>query len=403
MLLKVHRYIGLSLAVFLIIIGLTGTALVWFEPLDEAVNSDLWHVTPRGQSIDPVTLRERIQAADPDNHYYYIEFPNRPDKAVAFYTEGSVDPRTGNVKATTFDQAFADQYSGKKLGQRQWGNFSLQREDLMTQIFFLHYALVLPEELGEPLVGYIALIFAINCVVGVILTFPPFRRRAGIGRSFWRAWIKSWLIKTEGGGNRLVLDLHRAIGLWVWILFLVVAISGFAFNLPDTYASVARKISGYSNIEADAPVLPKPLVDPPVSWHRAYELGQTYMQQAAAREGFKVLHPVALIYRRNTGHYFYRVMSDRDKGAHGSGTTAVGVNAQSGAFAGVEVPTGRNAGNTFTTWIKALHTGRVGGTPWKVVLALLGVMLAMVSVTGVILWWRKKGGRKPRAVRRNIS
>jgi len=39
-------------------------------------------------------------------------------------------------------------------------------------------------------------------------------------------------------------------------------------------------------------------------------------------------------------------------------------------------------------WLGALHMGTVLGTPYKVVLFLLGLVIAGLSVTGVVIWWR---------------
>ena len=45
-------------------------------------------------------------------------------------------------------------------------------------------------------------------------------------------------------------------------------------------------------------------------------------------------------------------------------------------------------------WLGALHMGTVLGTPYKVVLFLLGLVIAGLSVTGVVIWWRKLQSRQ---------
>jgi uncharacterized iron-regulated membrane protein len=179
----------------------------------------------------------------------------------------------------------------------------------------------------------------------------------------------------------------------VWLLLLVFAVSGFAFNLPRSYAGFLDRITDYDDIQARTE-LPAPLVDPPVGWSRALALGQDYMAEQARVQGFTVNRPAALIYRRQLGAYFYRVHSSRDPGR--SGTTTVGIDATTGALTGVQIPTGHRTGNTLTTWIKALHTAMVFGWPWKAVVTGMGLVVAMLSVTGVLIWWRKRRARMKR-------
>jgi uncharacterized iron-regulated membrane protein len=51
------------------------------------------------------------------------------------------------------------------------------------------------------------------------------------------------------------------------------------------------------------------------------------------------------------------------------------------------------AADVFVNWLSALHMGEVFGTPYKIVLCLLGLVVAGLSGTGVIIWWRKLRSR----------
>ena len=67
-------------------------------------------------------------------------------------------------------------------GERRFGNFSFERKDLIAQIYFLHYALVLPELTGALVMGIVALIWACDCFVGLYLTLPAGGRGAQLPR-----------------------------------------------------------------------------------------------------------------------------------------------------------------------------------------------------------------------------
>lgn len=346
-----------------------------------------------------LTLRERLEAEDPRAHAYYVHFPKRADQSVSVYTEGAIDPRTGKPLELDYDEAFIDPYSGRRLGERMWGDFSLQRKDLVAQLYFLHYSLVLPEALGEGLMGFVALVWIFDCFVGLSLTLPT-RGRSAAPRAageraaapgFLRRWWQAWRIKARAGRNRLTYDLHRAVSLWVWLLLLMFALSGFAINLPRVYDSAVRHVLPYEDTHV-RPELDQPLVEPAIGWHEALRLGQQYMAEQARLEGFSIQRPTALIYRRHLGVYYYRVLSDRDVVTWGR--TTVAIDATSGALVGVEIPTGHRAGNTFTSWIMALHMAMVFGWPWKIAVSVMGLVVVLITVTGVLVWWRKRATRR---------
>ena len=68
------------------------------------------------------------------------------------------------------------------------------------------------------------------------------------------------------------------------------------------------------------------------------------------------------------------------------------VDDRSGAVTYLRTPKG-TAADAFVNWLGALHMGTVFGAPYKVVLFLLGLVVAGLSVTGVIIWWRKLQSR----------
>jgi len=40
-----------------------------------------------------------------------------------------------------------------------------------------------------------------------------------------------------------------------------------------------------------------------------------------------------------------------------------------------------------------LHSGRIVGTPGRVLISLIGIFVAALSVTGVVIWARKRRAR----------
>ena len=69
------------------------------------------------------------------------------------------------------------------------------------------------------------------------------------------------------------------------------------------------------------------------------------------------------------------------------------IDARDGRLLGVQVPTGQRAANTFTSWIIALHVTSVFGRPWQIAVSLIGILVVVITVTGVLIWWRKRRSR----------
>ena len=60
-----HRYVGLSMALFLIVAGLTGACLAFYKPLDRWLAPQMYNAPARGPVLDPFVLLEKAQAQIP--------------------------------------------------------------------------------------------------------------------------------------------------------------------------------------------------------------------------------------------------------------------------------------------------------------------------------------------------
>ena len=60
-----HRYVGLATAIFLVVIGLTGSILAYREPISAFISPELYAPPARGPVLSPFELARRVQAAEP--------------------------------------------------------------------------------------------------------------------------------------------------------------------------------------------------------------------------------------------------------------------------------------------------------------------------------------------------
>lgn len=377
----VHRYVGLVMAGFLVLAGATGCILVWYEELDAAISPELFRVSPPepgAMRLDPFLLREKVQAAYPASYAYVAPLMEKPGHALVYYLK----PPPGRPPQPI--NVFVNPYTGDILGDRTWGDLSEGMKNLMPFIYRLHFSLALGT-FGTYAFGIVALLWTLDCFAGAYLTFPPARK------SFWRQWGKSWRVRTRNAYT-INFDLHRAGGLWLWAMLFVLAWSSVAFNLREVYDPVMRTFFAVQD-RASPPPLAEPLSSPPLTWEAARAHGRRLMAAKAAEEGFIVDWEWALFYDPQNGHYRYSVHSSRDV-AERWGNTQVTFSGRDGAVFTWWLPTGAAAGDTIRSWITSLHMAVLWGVPFKIFMTLMGGVVATLSATGVIIWAKKRAGRR---------
>lgn len=397
----IHRYVGLVMAIFLLIAGLTGATLVWYHELDAAINSQWMQVQPpplNAQPLNHFVLRDQVQSRYPQAWVNYINLNNPPGEAIVFSLEGSIDAKTGQPIDLPNDEIFVDPYTGAVLGERKWGVITQGWHNLLPFLYKLHYALAL-DQLGMLLMGIVAVLWTIDCFVGAYLTFPASLRKrpcAGeniICQSWWKRWWPAWKVRWQGGRYKLNFDLHRAGGLWPWAMLFVLAWSSVAFNLKEVYHPVMQTLFTMQPDQEEAiPKLPEIQIEPGMSWPAALETGRELMKNLAQAKGFSIRYENNLGYNPYTGVFRYQVLSDLDIGDKYAGTN-VYFYSNTGKQVGNYLPTGETSGDTITSWLMTLHTAMIWGIPFKIFMTLVGLAVAMLSVTGIYIWWKKRRAR----------
>ena len=394
-----HRYAGLAMTAFLIVVGLTGSLLAFLPELETAINPQYVVPLQSVATLEPLTLMENAERLD------------AAIKADAIWlndTTATVTVSSRTANDVGYDQLIFNPYSGELLGKRHWGDLSQGIQNLMPFVYKLHYALAL-DELGGWVLGITALVWTLDCFVGFYLTLPPTQTTRAVEKplatkTYWQRWQPAWLIKWSASKTRIVFDLHRAGGLWLWLALLVFAWSSVYMNLGGFYSTVMKSVSEYHQPWNDFPDLPEPLQQPPISWRQAQDIAQRTLNQLSEQQDIRIDQPSGFWINRAKGFYVYAVHSSADVQTHG-GNTRVVIDASSGDVKQVLLPTGQYAGNTVTSWLLALHTANIWGMPYKIFVCVLGLAIVMLSVTGVLIWLKKRrrfaSGPHSRQGRRN--
>ena len=83
-------------------------------------------------------------------------------------------------------------------------------------------------------------------------------------------------------------------------------------------------------------------------------------------------------------------------GAMGMGLSNIYVSSQDGSVLGTHQPWHGTAADVFVQLQLPLHSGRILGLPGRILMSIMGLMVVMLTVTGVVIWEKKRRARRPR-------
>lgn len=377
-----HRILGLATALFLLSAGLTGAVLAFYEEIDRTLNPAAYRAEAVGTPLSPEALAARLEAGHPERAIWYMSLEQEPGHAAVAVATGKTDPTSGQPAALMRDWFNVDPVSGAILAERLWGECCFSRLNLVPFLYEFHHNLSLPGVYGILLMGIVAILWLIDGFVGLALTFPR-------GRPFLAKWRPAFGIK-GGSAFRLTLDLHRAAGLWLFALLILVALSSVAMNLRQ---EVVEPIVGLFS-----KVTPTPLSGPPLERLRDRTLSYDVVLAAGLKEaqarGWN--EPASEIFYSPHFGIFGVAFGDHEDPLD---TRWLYFDGETGAFKDAFLPGAGTAGDIFLQLQFPIHSGRILGLPGRILIAVTGVAVAMLSITGVVVWWKKRAGRKARAAK----
>jgi uncharacterized iron-regulated membrane protein len=380
-----HRWFGLGIAVFLLQAGITGALIAWDHEIDALLNPELYRseAPADAELLSPLRLAEIVEARDPRLEVTFLPLAVEPGHALLMGVDARRDPATGKPYELGFDQVAINPATGAIQAQREWGKLSLSRQQIMPFLYRLHYSLHIPEAgtwpLGLWFMGIVAVIWLLDSFIALWISFPS-----------WRAWRKSFQFRFDKGGYRLTFDLHRSGGVWTWLLIMPLALTAVSMNL---------------NREVVRPVVSlfSPLAESPFATRTPSEQGVTPQVPRASITRRAAADALALELGRPQGGLFYSqefgvygvgfYEPGQDHGDGGLGNPWLYYDGATGEPAGAELPGRGSAGDLFMQLQFPLHSGRILGVPGRVIITLLGLCVAMFSVTGVLIWAKKRRQR----------
>ncbi|MGF1482527.1 MAG: PepSY-associated TM helix domain-containing protein [Cyanophyceae cyanobacterium] len=189
--LKIHRFVGIIIGILLIIIGTTGSLLVFHNELEAAIHPQLITVVPEGERLSVDAITASVQQADPNAQLEFILLPQQSEESV-------------KVKVNSGDReiaAFVDPYTGAILG---WWGF----DNIFTHFLLKIRTSLLVGKIGKFIVGACGLLLLILCLTGLALWTGK------------RRIMRAFKIRWNAPLRLLAYDFHQVSGI-VAVLFLV--------------------------------------------------------------------------------------------------------------------------------------------------------------------------------------
>lgn len=415
-----HRYTGLAMAAFLIITGITGTLLAFHDELDDVFNQRL-AVVEQAQTppLSIATLHDKVISRYPEYSFSTMPVAIELNRAVVF----AVDKNKGDVKVASkplFQEVYINPYTADIIGTRDKDEWAWR--NTMWKVFWLHRDLLL-DDIGKLILGIVALVWTINCFIGFYLTFPRALKNKNTQKntipkkraSFLKRWLPAWKIRTKTNTFKLNYDVHHAFGLWLWLILFVIAWSSVGFNLQQIYKPVMQAVVGLEGRndkeskpnqtdKSRAQVMPsvrlvsnKTDVANVVNKANSIDYLSKQANIAAQKNGLTVQQLLGIRWVEEDQQWQMRFKTNQDIGKK-SGASSITVNAATGSVERVNFAY-QNAsfGNKIDQWLSTLHMGHIshgaGHLAYQIFLALIGLAVAVLSGTGVYLWWK---GRQQR-------
>lgn len=355
-----------------VLVGLTGSLLVWHAELDRALNPRWFVPRPNcGATATPVATSLAVFAvAEPGATAVQVMRPTAPGAAYIVWQKPGDDGRR--------IQHFIDPNCGKHLGRRTWSAVRMDRASLVPALYELHRSL-LSGEAGHIVVGLAGLVLLGVAITGALTAWPRHATRAD--------WKRVLTVKPSIAPHRRHYDLHRATGMWLLLFLLLMSLTGAYLCFPKQGRALVARV---------LPTLPASMRTPGPS-EGGYGANPDVLATHAER-----LLPAAKWTRiqlpaDGSGTYDIRLlqfgeprMDTGDTRVRMSGTRQV---------IDLRNPLHAPAGDTVLSWLFPLHSGEAFGTLGRLAWTLFGLAPPLLFATGLWLWWKRrkqKGRQAPR-------
>jgi uncharacterized iron-regulated membrane protein len=349
-----HRYIGLALAVTLLISALTGTAIVFAKPIDAWLNAGLLRVVPQDERVSVDTILAGVRQALPHNNASMVFMAQAPDQAWEIW-----------FRENRYFRAYVDPYSGELLGTRDVS------ASLVGWLVYLHIDL-LSGASGKRIMGWSGLGAIGLSLVGLYLWWPRQGR-----------WKQALSVKWHAAPVRVWLDIHKLIGCCMCILIVLTAATGSALALQHSVTEPLLVALTGEGTKQPAPTSRAAVTRDAAIEPMLRQARLTFPEGRLSRLGLPATPDGAVMVRMRL-----------DGEIHQYGRSFLWFDRYDGTLLKAAGSFDANLATRIKNWLFPLHTGFYGGTVTRILQILTGLSLATLILSGAWLWWKGFAARR---------
>jgi uncharacterized iron-regulated membrane protein len=362
---KIHLWLGLSSGLVVFILGLTGAIFSFETQLKYIFHPDRYYADYVTAKPLPLrVLKEKAQHAIGEDHplSFVLYKPGTKETYRFRSSKFNAARLTYNSRVLFFKTVFINPFTGKVqyIENTKW--------EFFQTVLQIHNELMIGE-IGHLVTAWGTLIFIIMLITGLVLWWP--KSKAAAKQRFSIKWKAKW--------RRVNYDAHNVGGFYVFILALIIALTGLYFAFEFIRKPV-KWLAGGDRIKKELPSLSDTSSTP---LPNVLDLIEAKVARQPFNKGLyfvglpeNKLAPVVFTIMHNSDNYLSRSQYFFDKY-----TGAMLKNKPADQWDGAE---------NFLNMIYDIHVGKVLGI-WGQILACLGSLVsAALPVTGFVIWWGKK-------------
>jgi uncharacterized iron-regulated membrane protein len=348
LLFNVHLYLALVTAIFVLILGVTGSIMAFESELDRWSHSKLVYVTPGSRTLSLEEIRASVAKAFPDERILGYGIASSPDLSHQVALRGKT--------------VFMNPYSGDVLGVRSGPDAVAA---FLGAVHQLHLRLLIRNraDSGKTIMSWVGVVMLIVLPSGIYLWWPQ----------------KRVSVRFNGPSRRFWFDVHNTTGVFSFVFLLMLTITGVVIGFDDAMIPMFYKMSGSQPSRPPNIKITPPPGATPITLDRAVEIARAALPGAL---------PYFLSVPIPTGTYSIRARYPEDLTPGGRSTIIV--DQYSGKVLFAEGSRTAPVGRRMEIVNRAIHTGDIFGAPSKIVMSLASLMAAVQVVSGVAMWWARR-------------
>lgn len=378
-----HLWLGLISAIVVFIVCFTGGIWVW--------RYEVWRVSEEYKYVEAQQkpyLKPSELMAKSKEHFNIHNITNDTLTEIRYWEPGRSVSLTFDLPEEQHAEIYLNPYTGEVIKDK--------RERTTAENFFIfvragHRFFWFPPKIGSPIVGSACIIFVITLVTGLIWWYPSKWTKKSVQNAFTVKWGAKW--------KRLNIDIHNVIGFYSVLFVLALTLTGIFYTFQwfenGTYKVLTWKTLNEEHIDpkSDTTIANARFARPEdVIWNkllRKYDgqfgsisIGIPH-EPSAAYESVVYFGDGNLLYNKVTNFFDQKTLQELPP-----------VMQHDEPYANL------STGEKVYRMNFDIHTGQILGLPTKILAFFTCMIGASMPITGFIIWYNRKWGKKNRKIKK---